>query len=195
MLSGFLQGLAALLAIVSSFWELLKGLRRNKNSLSKHSILQHLDYWILVFVNNIPIDSPRKKKYIRQFLKIKLSIFKKNILNWIKINEKEDSFDTLVQDIVLNSIEECRKECLINKIPQILIEKMEAWNDSNLTVLVSALQDISKSQFYQKSMDKKIAILDVLLAVMHIDMISAENGINTINGKLEEALQALEANQ
>jgi hypothetical protein len=185
-----ITSLSALLDIFSKIKSFFTKKKDHKKQILRHSFFSHMDYWITVAINNIPIENPLKKKYIKQFLSIKFKTFKDNSYKWISTNfDNEDcNADIIINTLLLDSIKECEDKCLKLGVPKIIVEKLTIWDHSKLHVINSAIQDICNSKFYTNSHDKKAAILDILQAAFHLIVIDSEKTLNILNGDVEAAL-------
>lgn len=192
MIAVVLQSLSALAEIINIVKKWIKPSNKpNRNRLINHPFFQQTEFWIVSVIDNLPIESPLKKKYVSLFLKIQFKIFRDNILNWAKINHNDDVPPTDIVQVMVSSIQECKVKCVEMKIPDIVLERMSIWQESKLEIFLSSLQDICMSNFYSNIENKKTAILDISQVLLHLVILDAEITVNKLNGQLEKTLTSI----
>lgn len=159
---------------------------KKRKKLERHHFFTSISYWINIEINNLLIKNLCKKKVTCLFLKIKYNVFSKNIREFIMkgSNNCQD-----LEDIIINSFNECEVKARSEGIPDIFIDKFRVWDFEHTRVLVDSIESIINSNFYNSFEEKVAAILDIMIFSFRLTLVDAEKTINSLNGDLEKALE------
>lgn len=174
----------------------LKNIKKTKESLRNHIFFNEIAYMIDVTSWKIDYEhNPIRSSMVRKFIRIKLKAIERNYKKLVDdiIDGKEiDIFE--YNNILTKIVVEYEREARDKKIPQVFINKFSQWHTPKIKQIREITEFIVRSSIYDDTVEKTSAILDIILMVLHLTLMDADNTLNNMNGDLDNVLKEMRVN-
>lgn len=186
----FIIAIGGPIAVLWFKYKLNLNKKKSKDSLRSHIFFSEIAYMIDVSARKIdyPKD-PVRSAMVRKFIRIKLKSVERNFKNLVdeiidgKVINGCDFNNTLTKAIV-----EYERESIEANIPLTFINNFSSWHTPKIKQIRELNEFISRSNIYDDSVEKTSAVLSVILMVLHLTLLDADNTLNNMNGDLDNIL-------
>lgn len=163
----------------------------NDSDITNHDIFNYIDFWNYSKVPTFQFSTEFRTAVFRKYLTIYLKNYKRNIEKFVtdKSYEKMDEPQILKSflNLINQTVFDYEREMIDVGITPIIIEKMKAKNNNNISLIIDLVEGVCSSHFYDSENNrlKIYSILNILLTILESTVNSAENVCNSINGQLK----------
>lgn len=160
-------------------------------SLRNHPFFAQVDFWITHIAPNLSIDDKKRRRCAREFLKLKLSIFKERLME--QVIELEDGKCDIcsIPSKFLDWCREYEERAISIGVPHIFIVRFAEWHEPCMQTTFTACHNLcTATMFHPTDRDKLGAMLDIMMFAFQSTMLSAETALNGLNGELSAKLDA-----
>lgn len=174
----------------------LKNIKKTKESLRNHIFFNEIAYMIDVTSWKIDYEhNPIRSAMVRKFIRIKLKAIERNYKKLVDdiIDGKEIDISEY-NNILTKIVVEYEREARDKKIPQVFINKFSQWHTPKIKQIREITEFIVRSSIYDDTVEKTSAILDIILMVLHLTLMDADNTLNNMNGDLDNVLKEMRVN-
>ena len=146
-----------------------------------------------VSVSKISIpNSEIRTNMVRKFIRLKLKSVERNFRELVEdvVNGKKISscdYNNCITKLVMEYENEARS-C---NIPELFINKFSVWHTPKINEIRDLTDFISRSSIYEDTHEKISAILNIILMVLHLTLMDAQNVVMSMNGELDGVLKNL----
>ena len=167
--------------------------KKSKDSLRNHIFFSEIAYMIDVSSWKLDYpDKPTRSAMVRKFIRIKLKSIERNFRALVddvidgKSISSSDYNNTITKIVV-----EYEREAREKKIPITFINKFSAWHTPKIKQIREITEFITRSNIYDDSVEKTSAVLSIIIMVLHLTLMDADNTLNNMNGDLDNILDKM----
>ena len=166
-----------------------------KSTIKEHPFFSEIQYMIDISIEKINIeDDILRTKMIRKFLKIKLLSTQKNfgeLTNSSSLDVDSSLATCDYINCITKIVRDYEMESIKNNVPEVFIRRFSEWHTPKIIIIRDLIEYICRSNIYDTDTEKLSAILDIVLMVLHLTMMDAEDTIKSMNGELTKQLEKL----
>ena len=148
-----------------------------------------MDELIAYGIDSISISNKFKDKVAKDFLKMKLKIFRDGFMEFVKRPEvftlSGDCLKAEVTTLFFGLINKYEEKAVADGIPQLFIEKFHAWHDPATQEVKRNIDALCTSNYITTNGQKLNAILINLSSAFYRTLIDAERTLGDINGHMK----------
>lgn len=163
----------------------------NDSDISNHDIFNRIDFLLYSKIPAIKYSTEYRTAIFRKYLSIYLKSHKTKIYEFVTNRDYQFMDNARLLKNLLNLINlivyDYEREMKDANIPDIIIEKMKAKNNCNLSLTIDLVEVICNSNFYDsnKNFLKIYSILNIITSLLENTIINSEEVCNSINGQLK----------
>lgn len=169
------------------------GKKKSKESLRNHIFFSDIAY--MIDVSSWKLDYPDKvtrSAMVRKFIRIKLKSVERNFKKLVDdvIDGKDISscdYNNTITKIVVEYEHEAREA----NIPITFINKFSSWHTPKIKQIREITEFITRSNVYDDVVEKTSAVLSIIIMVLHLTLMDADNTLNNMNGDLDNILDKM----
>ncbi|HQO23566.1 MAG TPA: hypothetical protein PLM72_10835 [Spirochaetota bacterium] len=192
-------GIAGLALIIVMIIETIKTMKKYppaqkaeislKMNMSQHPVFYSLDILKKNVIEELLVTHIEKRKACSLMLKIYVSVHRDGLQEFLKKNDAETVVKTIFE-FMCDLKMKCNVMITQTKLPKNLRLNVCGMLNEDFKLIVKRLAEIADSKFYNNAETAATAQLDIINYYLHTIILNAENVLNTMNGKLEAALEA-----
>lgn len=159
-----------------------------QKDLLKHPIFNELETWEEIKVHNLDIDDMAKKRMADCYLSILFEEISKTLTNIVKNYEHYTENTSEIFSDLVNTTIVVRRIAASKGVPNIFLVKFTDRLYKDIQVITNTINELKQTNMYETPNDRMISFLDVGLMYIRLSVITLEDTINGMNGKLHAAL-------
>lgn len=157
--------------------------------LENHPLLEELREWGSFRCKVLNIKDASKKRMAEYYLELFFNKLRKAIIGVIRNYEKYIDDTTLLNNVIIDTINDVRNESLSNGVPLIFLDKFTNYLYKQTKILSLSFKDIDKFKYYDGIIEKSAFRLDLGFMMVRCITVEVEDIINNMNGELKAALE------
>ena len=157
--------------------------------LESHPLLEELREWGGFRCKVLNIKDATKKRMAEYYLELFFNELRRAIINTIRNYEKYIDDTTLLNNVIIDTINDVRTESLSNGVPLIFLDKFTNYLYKQTKILSLSFKDIDKFKYYDGIIEKSAFRLDLGFMMVRCITVEIEDVINNMNGELRAALE------
>ena len=135
------------------------------------------------------IKDPTKKRMAEYYLELFFNEIRGSIMNVIQNYEKYIDDTTLLNNVIIDTINNVRTESLSKGVPLIFLDKFTNYLYKQTKILSLSFKDVDKFKYYDGIIEKSAFRLDLGFMMVRCITVEIEDVINNMNGELRAALE------
>lgn len=157
--------------------------------LTRHPFFASMQHSVKYRIPHLDIAEPCRKLICRDLLKIKFTVFLRNIQDFLQHGDLNsmsvEHFHESAVMVVSTSVVEYEQQMREAGIPEVVIDRFGHWHQNTLELIMGLIENASNSRFYRDNNARMVAILDWLQAAFQITLLDAEKTLTSLNGELD----------
>lgn len=157
--------------------------------LCSHPAIEELRDWSSYRCRVLDIKDPIKKRMAEYFLSLFFGKLRDAILDIVEHYGDYIDDTTLLNNLIIDTINNVKDEAMTNGVPQIFLDKFINYLYKQARILSLSFKDLDKFQYYNGVIEKSAFRLDLGFMLIRCITYEVEEVINNMNGELKSALE------